>query len=170
MAAAPDKAEMAVPVDAVPNVVATAKAAVGPNAAVTTPAVVPANPKPLPILSDLAASGLDALHGATEPIDVDAKRANRLVELLWRVRQSIHVLLDGLDHLGDNPLPLFEQLYAGLLDLLPKSLVFLERLPELLDRRTAGGHIEHARTGLSDGLANRLLIRERSTELLDRLA
>ena len=57
-AAAPDKAEMAVPVDAVPNVVATAKAADGPNTAKPIPAVAPARPTPLPIFSDLAASVL----------------------------------------------------------------------------------------------------------------
>ena len=55
VAAAPDKAEIAVPVEAVPNVVATAIAAVGPNAATPTPAVTPAAPVPAPSRVVLAA-------------------------------------------------------------------------------------------------------------------
>ena len=55
VAAAPDRAEMAVPVEAVPKVVATAMATDGPKAASPTPAVAPAKPVPLPIAADFAA-------------------------------------------------------------------------------------------------------------------
>ena len=50
VAAAPDRAEMAVPVDAVPKVVATAMATDGPKAASPTPAVAPAKPVPAELL------------------------------------------------------------------------------------------------------------------------
>ena len=61
---------------------------------------------------------LDALDGLREPIDLDAELTHRLVELPGRMRQTVHVLLDRLDHLGDGSLPLFEQLHAGAFDLL----------------------------------------------------
>ena len=54
VAAAPDSAEIAVPVDATPNVVATAIATVGPTAATATPAPAPATPAAVPILTTLA--------------------------------------------------------------------------------------------------------------------
>ena len=37
--------------------------------------------------------GRAPLHGALELIDLDAKRANRLVEILGCIRQSVHILL-----------------------------------------------------------------------------
>ena len=56
MAAAPDNVEIAVPVDAVPKVVAIAMAADGPRAAIPTPAIAPAAPAALPIFEERAAS------------------------------------------------------------------------------------------------------------------
>ncbi|MCY3930538.1 MAG: hypothetical protein OXH70_02350 [Acidobacteria bacterium] len=123
MAAAPDKAEMAVPVDAVPKVVATATAAVGPNTASPTPAVAPAKAAATADLPGCGELLLYPLNDALEPIRGDTKRADRLVEVLGCVRQSVHVVLDGTDHLYDNPPPLLEQSGAGLIHLLAEILV-----------------------------------------------
>lgn len=58
VAAAPDNEAMAVPVDAVPNVVAIAIAAVGPNAATAPPTATPptATPAPLILLAEFSVS------------------------------------------------------------------------------------------------------------------
>ncbi|OUS68704.1 hypothetical protein B1748_33155 [Paenibacillus sp. MY03] len=58
VAAAPLNAEMAVPVEAVPKVMATAIAAVGPNAATPAPAATPAAPKPVDVFAVLSNSAL----------------------------------------------------------------------------------------------------------------
>ena len=142
-AAAPDSAEMAVPVDAVPKVVATAMATVGPNATIPPPGHGTGHPSAASNRLGPLGFCLDPPHSALEPIDFDAILANRPVELLGRTRQSVHVVLDRLDHFSDGPLPLLEQPHAGLSDLLAEGLMFCERLPELLYRLATGKCIEH---------------------------
>ena len=87
---------------------------------------------------------LDALDGLRESIDLDAELTHRFVELPGRMRQTVHVLLDRLDHLGDGSLPLFEQLHAGAFDLLAEVLVVPKCATELLDRLVPHRSIEHS--------------------------
>ena len=64
MAAAPDSMEIAVPVDAVPKVVAIAKAVDGSSAATPAPAIAPAAPVALPIFVELARGKTGRVYGS----------------------------------------------------------------------------------------------------------
>ena len=142
-AAAPDSAEMAVPVDAVPKVVGHRHGHGRTECSHPPPGHDAGHPSAASNRLGPLGFRLDPPHSALEPIDFDAILENRPVELLGRTRQSVHVALDRLDHLGDGPLPLLEQPHAGLFDLLAEGLMFCERLPELLYRLATGKCIEH---------------------------
>ena len=68
---------------------------------------------------------------------------NRLVEILGRIREEVHVPLHPLDYLACRSTTLFEKALTGVCCLLTHFPVFRHGLLERFDRFASHGGVEH---------------------------